>query len=151
MIVMYSWCMEELSAASIGLRRTRQRAAILDTLSGCRDLVSVGELHERLESAGTSVGLTTVYRALRELERAGRVDVIRDEVGKRFYRRRPAAGHCHYLVCRSCGFSRAVNADVVERWAARLADESGFAEVAHTVELVGLCPNCQRQVTGTTV
>jgi len=30
----------------------------------------------------------------------------------------------------------------VETWAARTAAEHGFTEVAHTVEIFGLCPDC---------
>ena len=136
-----------LSAADIGLRRTRQRVAILDALAGCRDFVSASELHALLSSGGVSIGLTTVYRALHDLERAERVDVVRDEAGGRFYRQRPAAGHRHYLICRCCGLSRAVDTDIVERWAERLAADSGFADIEHTLELVGVCADCLLTVT----
>jgi Fur family transcriptional regulator, ferric uptake regulator len=131
-----------LTAADIGLRRTRQRAAILETLGDCRDFVSAGELHALLEAGGASIGLTTVYRALHDLEHAELVDVVRDEAGGRHYRQRPVAGHRHYLICRCCGLSRPVDTDVVERWAESLADDSGFAEIEHTLELAGVCANC---------
>jgi Fur family ferric uptake transcriptional regulator len=133
---------DRLSPTDIGRRRTRQRAAILESLAGCRDFVSASELHALLSSAGVSIGLTTVYRALHDLERADRVDVLRDEAGGRVYRQRPAAGHRHYLICRCCGLSRAVDTDIVERWAERLAADSGFADIEHTLELVGVCADC---------
>jgi Fur family ferric uptake transcriptional regulator len=131
-----------LSAADIGRRQTRQRAAILEALGGCRDFVSARELHVLLGSGGVSIGLTTVYRALHDLERAELVDVVRDEAGGRYYRQRPAAGHRHYLICRCCGLSRPVDTDVVERWVERLADDSGFIHVEHTLELTGVCADC---------
>ena len=131
-----------LSAAYIGLRRTRQRAAILETLGRCQDFVSARELHALLSSDGVSIGLTTVYRALHELERAELVDVVRNDVSGRYYRQRPATGHCHYLICRCCGLSRPVDTEVVERWADRLAEDSGFTQIEHTLELAGVCADC---------
>lgn len=134
------------SAAGVGLRRTRQRLAVLDALGGCRDFVSAQELHARLLALGVRVGLSTVYRTLNELERSGRVDVVRDEGGGRLYRPRRAPGHGHYLVCRCCLRSRAVDAEVVERWAERLAVKSGFSNVEHTLELTGVCARCRPAV-----
>jgi Fur family transcriptional regulator, ferric uptake regulator len=136
-----------LTAADIGLRRTRQRTAILETLGDCHDFVSARDLHALLGSAGAPIGLTTVYRALHDLERAQLVDVVRDEAGGRYYRQRPATGHCHYLICRCCGLSRSVDTDAVERWAESLAEHSGFAHIEHTLELAGICADCVPAVT----
>jgi Fur family ferric uptake transcriptional regulator len=124
-------------------RPTRQRSAVLGALRECPEFVSARELHAMLAATGGPVGLTTVYRALRALERTGHVDVVRDRAGERLYRLRPADGHRHYLVCRRCGLSRAVAAEAVERWADGVAEATGFAEVEHTVELTGICEGCR--------
>ncbi|WP_431981713.1 Fur family transcriptional regulator [Streptomyces qinglanensis] len=113
-------------------------------LHDCPDFVSARTLHAAAESAGITVGLTTVYRTLHLLERAGRVDVVRDRNGERLYRPRAEEGHRHYVVCRSCGLSRAVESEQVERWAADTATRTGFTEVDHTVELTGFCTDCSR-------
>jgi Fur family ferric uptake transcriptional regulator len=128
-------------------RLTRQRHAVLRALQDCPGFISARELHEALTAAGTAVGLTTVYRTLRTLERDGHVDVVREKAGERLYRPRPTDGHRHYLVCRRCGLSRAVEAEVVERWADGVAADTGFAEVEHTVELSGICERCQEKST----
>lgn len=124
-------------------RRTRQRTAVLRVLTGCQDFVSAQELHTLLTAADVPIGLTTVYRALRDLEATGGVDVVRDEAGERLYRPRPADGHRHYLICRCCGRSRPVDSEIVERWADRVGADTGFAAVEHTVELTGICGDCQ--------
>jgi Fur family ferric uptake transcriptional regulator len=111
-------------------------------LAGRQDFVSARELHALLVAETLPIGLTTVYRALREMEADGGVDVVRDEAGGRLYRRRPADGHRHYLICRCCGRSRPVESEVVEEWADRIAADTGFAAVQHTVELTGLCADC---------
>jgi len=30
----------------------------------------------------------------------------------------------------------------VEKWADRVAEENGFSEISHTVEIFGTCANC---------
>ncbi len=131
-------------------RPTRQRTAVLGALYDRADFTSAQELHEALETEGITVGLTTVYRTLHALERAGQVDVVRDRTGERLYRPRPTDGHRHYLVCRNCGFSAAVDADPVERWADGVAESMRFTEVEHTVELSGVCDRCRVDVTAHT-
>lgn len=130
-------------ARAAGLRSTRQRRAVLETLGRCREFISAQELHTRLAGTGSTVGLTTVYRTLRELDRAGLVDVVRDEGGERLYLRRPTGEHRHHLICRDCGRSRPVDAEAVEQWAARLAETTGFTELEHTLELSGVCDRCR--------
>ncbi|MBW5425475.1 transcriptional repressor [Streptomyces sp. BG9H] len=127
-----------------GVRRTPQRTAVLETLGRCREFVSAQELHALLAGDGSAVGLTTVYRALRALDRAGLVDVVRDETGERLYLRRPTDEHRHYLICRRCGRSQPVDARDVEAWAERLGETTGFAELEHTLELSGVCRPCRR-------
>jgi Fur family ferric uptake transcriptional regulator len=124
-------------------RPTRQRSALVRTLANCPDFISAQDLHARMTENGTPIGLTTVYRALRDLEAAGAVDVAQPGAGERLYRWRPTDGHRHYLICRACGSSWPVDADVVEEWAGRIASDSGFAAVEHTVELTGVCVGCQ--------
>ncbi|MGP3975677.1 Fur family transcriptional regulator [Streptomyces sp. 8N114] len=131
----------------MGGRTTRQRRAVLRELAGCQDFVSAQELHTLLVTGDHSIGLTTVYRALRELEADGGVDVVRDETGGRLFLLRPSDGHRHYLICRCCSRSRPVDAEVVEQWAASVAADTGYVAVEHTVELTGLCAEC-RPATG---
>ncbi|WP_030609336.1 Fur family transcriptional regulator [Streptomyces sclerotialus] len=129
-------------------RMTPQRVAVLRALVNCSDFVSAQTLHARMATMDRAVGLTTVYRALRALQAAGRLDVVRDETGERLYRRRAADGHRHYLLCRSCGHSRPVDSDVVERWVEQTREISGFVALEHTVELTGICASCRPAMHG---
>ncbi|MBE1536915.1 Fur family transcriptional regulator [Actinomadura algeriensis] len=130
------------SAAQTG-RGSQRRVAIVRILGDCKDFVSAQELHALVCDRGLKVGLTTVYRALRNLDAQGRVDVVRDGGGERLYRMRSSDGHRHYLVCRTCGQSRPVEAEVVEAWADEVGETTGFDEVEHTVELTGICAGCR--------
>ena len=125
-------------------RRTRQREAVAALLQDRAEFRTAQQLHADLREAGARVGLTTVYRTLAVMAEAGEVDTLLGEDGEARYRA-CSAGHHHHLVCRSCGFTVEITAAPVERWARRMADQHGFTELTHTVEVVGLCPACSRR------
>ncbi|MDT0269032.1 transcriptional repressor [Streptomyces sp. DSM 44915] len=127
----------------LGARTARRRAAVAGVLADYEEFVSARELHALAVARGVRVGLTTVYRALRELEEGGLADVVMDESGERLYRPRPADGHQHYLICRSCGTSRPVDSAALEEWVEHVAGSSEFAALEHQVQLTGICAPCQ--------
>jgi Fur family ferric uptake transcriptional regulator len=125
-------------------RTTRQRAAVaavFDTLEGFH---SAQEVHARLRTAGGGVGLSTVYRAVQALADDGELDSIRTDSGEALYRR-CSTQHHHHLVCRVCGRTVEVAGPTVEAWAGRIAGDHGFADVSHTLEIVGTCADCRTQ------
>ena len=122
-------------------------SAALDDLD---DFVSTQELYRILQNKGVSVSLATAYRILQSLADEGLVDVLRNGEGEAVYRRCAVTGHHHHLLCRNCGKAVEVEAPAVETWAARTAQEHGFTEVAHTVEIYGLCPDCSARKAGAT-
>ncbi|MDP9435604.1 MAG: transcriptional repressor [Actinomycetota bacterium] len=123
-------------------RATRQRAAVAEALARAERFKSAQELHDDLRGEGASVGLTTVYRHLQALAEAGQVDVLRTGDGEARYRACPTEEHHHHLVCRRCGRAVEVAGPAVERWAAAVADEHGFTDVTHAVEVFGVCGQC---------
>jgi len=128
--------------ATTPLRTTRQRTAVADLLGRVDGFRSAQELHELLRKEGASVGLTTVYRHVQALADAGQVDVLRHEDGEAVYRRCASDSHHHHLVCRDCGRSVEIEGPAVETWTSRMADEHGFTDVQHTLEIFGTCAQC---------
>jgi Fur family transcriptional regulator, ferric uptake regulator len=126
-------------------RATRQRAAVSALLDRLDDFRSAQEIHEELRRDGQGIGLTTVYRALQNLSESGEVDVLRTDSGEAVYRR-CSTHHHHHLVCRRCGRTVEVEGPTVESWAQRVADEHGFSDVSHTVEIFGVCASCREGV-----
>jgi len=113
-----------------------------EVLDASEDFLTAQELHGVLKEKGHGVGLATVYRTLQGLADDGAVDVLRMGGGEAAYRRCSAETHHHHLVCRSCGAAIEVAGPAVERWTQRVADEYGYIDVAHTVEIFGTCPRC---------
>jgi Fur family ferric uptake transcriptional regulator len=125
-------------------RNTKQRSAVSAVLADAEGFHSAQDLHAMLRERGERVGLTTVYRTLQGLADAGEIDVMRPPGGEHLYRR-CSQGHHHHLVCRSCGRAVEVEGPAVESWADRVAAQHGFADVSHTMEIFGTCPDCARK------
>jgi Fur family ferric uptake transcriptional regulator len=120
-------------------RRTgRQREAVAAFLEGESSFRSAQSIHGELREQGSGIGLATVYRALQGLVEDQQVDALRTDDGEVVYRR-CSRGHHHHLVCRECGRTVEVEGPAVERWATRVAEEHGFRDVSHTLEIFGTC------------
>ena len=129
------------STDSSGVRPTRQRRAVAAALEEFDDFRSAQEVHEALRAGGATVGLSTVYRALQAMADAGELDMLRSEAGEAVYRR-CSGSHHHHLVCRTCGATVEVEGPTVERWTNAIAGEHGYADISHTLEIFGTCPDC---------
>ncbi len=125
------------------LRPTRQRRAVIEAMASFDDFRSAQEVHELMARRGDPVGLATVYRTLQRLADAGEVDLLRTEGGETIYRR-CSDSHHHHLVCRSCGATVEVEGPTVERWTRAIAEEHGYADVSHSLEIFGTCPDCSK-------
>lgn len=130
-------------ATETSTRTTRRGAAVRDCLRDTGGFVSAQDVYARLRADGSTIGLATVYRQLQALVDDGGVDAIRGTDGETVYRVcAPEATHHHHLVCRDCGATVEVRGPAVEKWARSVAEENGYTDVDHTVELFGRCPAC---------
>ena len=116
-------------------RNTRQRRAVVAILEDLDGFASAQEIHDILKQRGESVGLSTVYRSLQVLAHA---KGMAREIG--------------YPVHTKSSLMVGLEAPTVERWADRIAEENGFHDVAHTLEVFGTCGDCastQSRISGT--
>jgi len=132
------------AATGAPLRVTRQRLAVSSALSELDEFRSAQQIHELLRHRGDKVGLTTVYRALQAMVDAREIDVLRTDDGEALYRL-CSSGHHHHLVCRSCGRTVEVEGPTVESWTDTIAQQHGFADVSHTLEVFGVCSSCSKR------
>jgi Fur family transcriptional regulator, ferric uptake regulator len=124
------------------LRGTRQGSAIETVLESSDDFRTAQDLHAQLRAQGVRVGLTTVYRHLQRLVGEGAVDAVRTGTGEVAYRLCGGKGHHHHLVCKRCGRVVDIDGPTIEAWMRRVALDSGFVDIEHTVELTGTCRDC---------
>ena len=124
-----------------GLRPTRQRLSVLESLRDRPDAITAQDLHSELRGAGASVGLTTVYRTLTALAEAGLLDVFTRDGEQAF--RRCGVSHHHHLVCEACNKVEELSADEVEDWVHQAADRHGFEVTGHRADIFGICGDCR--------
>lgn len=129
-----------------GLRSTRQRAAIINSLKKAAGFRTAQELHREMIRSRGRIGLATVYRNLQALAEAGEVDALQTALGETAYRLCVEGEHHHHLVCRRCGTSVELVADEVEAWAERMGQRHGFKQVTHTAEIFGFCSDCSHDI-----
>lgn len=130
------------TAGPRGIRATRQRAAVTALLDRIEGFRSAQEIHEELRRGGEGIGLTTVYRTLQTLAEGDEVDVLRSASGEAVYRRCESEHHHHHLVCRRCGAAVEIEGPAVESWARSIAEQHGYSDLSHTLEIFGLCAAC---------
>jgi Fur family ferric uptake transcriptional regulator len=131
-------------AAGTRARSTRQFHAVAAELAESSDFRSAQDIHAAMRHDGRSIGLATVYRALQTLVDAGEADMVKTGSGEAVYRQCSTTHH-HHLVCRQCGTTVEVQGAAFERWADKTADEYGFSDLSHTLELFGICATCRGQ------
>ncbi|MDR0990182.1 MAG: transcriptional repressor [Propionibacteriaceae bacterium] len=127
-------------------RQTRQRTTIESYLAQHRDFQTAQQVFDHLRTSGHHISLATVYRTLTQLAAADRLDQRHLDSGEVAYRF-CATGPHHHLMCRDCHKTVEIAADSVERWAADVASEHGFAEMTHDIELSGVCADCVARTT----
>lgn len=137
-------CAMTLTAEQIladrGGRTTKQRLLVLQAVMGVKDDVTAQALHAALRHDHPKLGLATVYRTLNSLAEAGIIHALPH--GDSTCYRYCAPGHHHHFTCRKCHRVVEIRECELDHWATRVANEHGFRDVTHTVELSGLCNRC---------
>jgi len=128
--------------AQAGLRATRQRLLVLETLAAEPHDATAQEIYSRLRQSGDPVGLATVYRTLSLLGDHGVVDEFAHRPGETCYRL-CGEGHHHHLVCVRCHGVAELEGCEVDGWLGEAVSEHGFTPTGHTLEVTGLCAACQ--------
>lgn len=132
-------------------RWTASREEIFDILVKTEQHLSAKDIHQLLQPLNPEVGLTTVYRTLELLDKAGLVRKVNSGDGHvRFeYCRGVRSDHHHHLICTACG--KILNyrdfeqeeLDLVRRTEEVLARKHGYLIRDHNIEFLGLCEECR--------
>ncbi len=140
--------LDERQIKQAGLKVTLPRMKILEILEtsgeggqGPRHL-RAEDVYRILLTRGEVVGLATVYRVLTQFEAAGLVSRHNFEGGQAFFELERGAHHDH-LVCIKCGRVVEFLDEAIEERQRAIAAEHGFTLEDHTLNILGLCPNCQ--------
>ena len=126
--------------ALLGQRHTRQRDAILQTITEAKGPVSIQQILARAQATLGSLGIATVYRTLNLLLESKRIKTVILPDGQTCYER-SGLGHHDHFQCRRCK-----NVYDLEVCPLHLATGTiipgGFMVEDHEMTLYGLCPAC---------
>lgn len=126
---------------------TKQQQAVLACIRGCADGIGAAELTELLHRQGEAVGLTTVYRQLERLEKAGKVHKLMTDTGAKyqFCTCADSGRDCFLLKCEKCGAIRHLDCSYLGELYRHLEREHHFHIDSRRTLFYGLCENCGRE------
>ncbi len=117
---------------------------LLGELFKCEDEMSGQRLHRAIQDGPFTMGLTTVYRNLRQLQQKGLVRCRHLPTGEVLYA--PVERDLHHLTCVDCGQTEPLKGCPLRNIDLPRNQSQGFQLMFHTLEFFGLCKNCyQRQ------
>ncbi len=130
-----------------GLRATQGRMAIARLLDASPVPLTLAEIHDKVRAKGCD--FATVFRfvsILEEKELVQRVAWI-DGTTRHEICAKDGHHHHHYLICRTCHKIEPIDECVVERFESQIAKERGYVGLSHSLQLSGVCPQCQKPKT----
>lgn len=132
----------ETILSSHGLEVTPARLAILRLCIKSDKPLDVDFVASKI---GSKAHLATVYRTLEKFVTAGILERIDFQEGK--FRYEYLHSHHHHAVCEHCGKVEDIvdTQTQVNSLEKSLALNSGFTVTKHTLELFGICNNCQKK------
>jgi Fur family ferric uptake transcriptional regulator len=119
-----------------GVRLTRQRRLILDSLKAAEGHPDAAEIHARAVQVDGRVSLATVYRTMRALEGHGAIQRHAFEGGPARFEQSPADHHDH-LIDLDTGEVIEFKSDRIEAIQQEIATRLGYEIVHHRLELYG--------------
>jgi Fur family ferric uptake transcriptional regulator len=126
---------------SHGLRATPQRLAVLAALQAAPDHPSAEEVFEEVREKMPSVSLATVYNALSDLRRVGRLRAL--PVSGRVRYDLTSRGPHNHMVCERCQRVVDLPASPLPRPEVPATQTQGFEILTAEVIFRSICPDCR--------
>ena len=131
---------------SKGMRYTSNRRQLVSALEDTSGPLTVDQLYQVTEQR---VPFSSIYREVRALFQAEVLSLIHcTDRSNRFELAEWLSGHHHHMVCVQCmAISDVALSPTGERQLAELvkrtATDTGYVVTEHTLEIEGVCPDCQ--------
>lgn len=126
-----------------GLKKTRQRTAILEILEQSPQPMAAEQIFIVLKEKSIPANLSTVYRILETLAEKELVLKLRIEGDGRTLFERNRMVHKHYLVCLGCKKITPIEGCPLEGYEKALEAETNYKIAGHKLDIYGYCPKCR--------
>lgn len=127
-----------------GLRYTKQREIIFQTILNCKKHLGAEELYNIIQKKypNEKIGIATIYRALVFLEDVNLISSI--GIGKDIKQFETSFKEHHdHIICVKCNKIVEFTNNTIEEEQEKTAKENGFQLLNHTMYLYGICKDCQ--------
>lgn len=125
-----------------GYRLTGPRTAVVDAVLRHDRPFTAEQLVTELAEGSEAIGRATVYRTLEVLASMDVLTRIVSPDGHPSYIS-GTPGHRHHLLCQVCGTTVTFTACPMNDLISSLASDTRFEIKDHTLEIFGVCPQCQ--------
>lgn len=127
-----------------GLKYTEQREIVLNILLNADEHLSAEDVYNKIKEQfpDTNIGIATVYRALSFLEEVDLITSIAFGTDGKKYESNSKSHHDH-LICTNCGKIVEFLDEEIEKRQDRIAKKNKFKITSHSMQLYGLCEDCQ--------
>jgi len=128
------------------LKFTIQREVILETLYNSDEHLTPESLHNLIQEKfpNLKIGIATVYRTLSLLEESDMVTSL--SFGAQGKKYELGAKHHHdHFICNMCGSIIEFVDEQIEERQRKIADELGFDMQDHSMQIYGICKECQQK------
>ena len=128
---------------SNGLKTTKQRRLIFDTLMSQNSHVSIEELFRIVQLENAKVGVATVYRTMNLLVQAGLALEHHFEDGLSRFEYALGVEHHDHLICNTCGHIFEFENEEIEDLQHKIAEAYGLTITSHMLNIYGNCKSPQ--------
>lgn len=128
-----------------GLKYTEQREIVLSVLLHAKEHLTAEEIYNQIKKdyPTSNVGIATVYRALSFLEEVDLITSITFGTEGKKYESNSKSHHDH-LICTQCARIIEFIDEEIEKRQEKIAKNNKFKITSHTMQLYGVCENCQK-------
>ncbi|MHC4580491.1 MAG: Fur family transcriptional regulator, partial [Planctomycetota bacterium] len=132
----------EQFVATKGLRRTGQRAKVVDVFLGTERHVTVQELHDLVRRRHKGIGYATVARTVKLMCESDLCRQVDFGDGAVRYEHKYDHEHHDHLICLNCGKFEEIYSPKLEQLQHELVEKHDYVQHSHKLDIFGLCPEC---------
>jgi Fur family ferric uptake transcriptional regulator len=128
-----------------GMRVTKNRISILQTLLAAEKPLSLNEILHRASAKACAPDFATVFRVLTLLEKLHIAQKVNLNQSCSYYELLNPTRHYDHVVCTKCGkVIVIVNSCPVRNAERHIEKQYGFSDLHHSLEFFGKCRNCNK-------
>jgi Fur family transcriptional regulator, ferric uptake regulator len=128
---------------SHGLRITKSRQRILETLLAAQEPLSLEEIQRRSSEGDMVPDFATVFRVMTLLENLHIAQKVLLNRSCSYFELVDPQQHYDHIVCTECGrITLMIDSCPVERLEHAIGKKYGYVDLRHSLEFFGKCPEC---------